>query len=266
MSEKYLSASQAIDTLQIPPATFYRYVKEGKIKKHYPSQISKHGMYDAQEIARMISQFKNTSEPKETGETDWIKSSDMGNMYDLEYKEYGDETGNPSIIRKWYERNPYICRVLFNKSDRKDFWGAINMLPLEEETIYKLLRGEIKDIDLDPQRDILTYEAPGAYNFYVASIIIDRTKRQHFQLLMNSLFHFWCDQAPERRIGKIYGRIVTEHGELMAKKLFFSPTPYISESAFMLDMSRPNPSRIIQSFQYCVEAREEENETTVWEN
>ncbi len=258
MTEKYLSASDAIDTLKIPPATFYRYVKEGKIKKHFPSSISKHGMYDAQEIARMSSKFKSESEPKEIGETDWIKSSDMGNMYDLEYTQYGDETGNPSIIRRWYEHNPQICRVLYNKSDRRDFWGAINMLPLEEKTIIELLRGEKRDIDLDPQRDILTFEEPGTYNFYVASVIVDPQKKQHFPLLMNSLFNFWCLLTPERKIGKIYGRVVSEGGELMAKKLFFSPTPHISDNAYTLDMSRPNPSRIVQSFQYCVKSREEE--------
>jgi len=262
MTEKYLSASDAIEALNIPASTFYRFVKEGKITKHFPSSISKHGMYDSQEIARMSSKFKSESEPKETGETDWIKSSDMGNMYDLEYAEYGDETGNPSIIRKWYERNPYICRVLYNKADRRDFWGAINMLPLEEETIYELLRGEKRDIDLDPQKDILTFEEPRAYNFYVASIIMHPHKKQHFPLLINSLFDFWCEQGPERRIGKIYGRVVSEDGELMAKKLFFSPMPHISDSAYMLDVSRPNPSRIVQSFQYCAKSREEEQKLT----
>ena len=255
MTDQYLSASDAIKALKIPTSTFYRLVNEGKITKHFPSSISKHGMYDAQEIARMSNKYRSESAPKEVGETDWIKSSDMGNMYDLEYTEYGDETGNPSIIRKWYERNPYICRVLYNKSDRRDFWGAINMLPLEEETIYKLLRGEVRDIDLDPQKDILTYDQPGTYNFYVASVIVHPEKRQHFLLLMNSLFDFWCEQAPERKLGKLYGRVVSQGGELMAKKLFFSPMPFISESAYMLDVSRPNPSRIVQSFQHCVEER-----------
>ncbi len=262
MTEKYLSASDAIEVLKIPASTFYRFVKEGKIKKHFPSSISKHGMYESREIARMSSKFKSELEPKEAGETDWIKSSDMGNMYDLEYAEYGDETGNPSIIRKWYERNPYICRILYNKSDRRDFWGAINMLPLEEETIYKLLKGEKRDIDLDAQKDILTFEEARAYNFYVASVIMHPQKKQHFPLLMNSLFDFWCEQGPERRIGKMYGRVISTGGELMAKKLFFSPLPHISDSAYMLDMSRPNPSRIVQSFQYCVKTREEEKQST----
>lgn len=257
MSNEYMSASEAIATLKIPPATFYRMVKEGKIKKYYPTAASKHGEYDAHEIARLSSKFRRENQPLEEGATDWIQSSDMGNMYDLEYTVYGDETGNPSIIRKWYERNPHICRVLFNKADRRDFWGAINMLPLEEETIFKLLKGEMRDIDLDPQKDILTFEKPGTYNFYVASVIIAPKHRQHFPKLLNSLFDYWCEQAPERTIGRIYGRVVSEDGELLAKKLFFSPLWHISETAYMLDMRRPNPSKIVQSFQYCIQSKSE---------
>lgn len=258
MNEEYLTASDAIEELKIPASTFYRLVKEGKIKKHYPTPMSKHGMYDPREIARLTSQFKSETETKEVGETDWIKSSDMGNMYDLEYTVYGDETGNPSTIRKWYERNPYICRVLYNKSDRRDFWGAINMLPLEEETIFKLLKGEIKDVDLDPQKDILTFDEHRVYNFYVASVILHPQKSQHFVLLMNSVFNYWCNQAPNRTIGRMYGRAVSKDGEMMAKKLFFSPLWNISDEAYVLDISRPNPSRIVQSFQYCMEPKEEE--------
>jgi len=260
MTEEYISASEAIEALKMPPATFYRFVKEGKIKKHFPTPISKHGMYEAREIAHLSSQIKRESDLKEAGATDWIKSFDVGNMYNLEYSVYGDETGNPAIVRKWYEHNPYICRVLYNKADRRDFWGAINMLPLGDETIFKLLRGEIKDTDLNPQKDILTFDKPGAYNFYIASVIVDKTKKQHFLLLVNSLFNFWCEQAPERTIGKIYGRVVSEYGEMMVKKLFFSPLWDISDTAYMLDMNRPNPSRVVQTFQYCVKSRTEDHE------
>jgi hypothetical protein len=58
-------------------------------------------------------------------------------------------------------------------------------------------------------------------------------------------------------IGKIYGRVLSEDGKMMAKKLFFSPLWNISDSAYALDMSRPNPSRIVQSFQYCVKSKTE---------
>ena len=252
MSKEYLSASEAMEILKMPPATFHRLANSGKITKHYPKPFSKHAEYDAKEIARLKSKFRRETEPEEKGETDWIKSSDMGNMYNLEYATYGDETGNPSIIRKWYERNPQICRILYNKADRKEFWGTINMLPLKEETIFKLLREEIRDIDLNAQEDIFTFEKPGVYNFYIASIIMDKKRKQHFPLLINSLFDFWCKQAPERTIGKIYGRVVTEDGEMMAKRLFFSPLWEISDTAYVLDVNRPNPSRFIQSFQHCL--------------
>lgn len=258
----YLTASEAIETLKIPASTFYRLAKEGKITKHFPTAVSKHGVYDAKEIARLGSKLRRDTTPVEIGETDWIQSSDVGNMYDLEYTIYGDETGNPSIVRKWYERNPYICRVLYNKADRRDFWGALNMLPLEEETIFKLLKGEIRDIDLDPQKDILTFEEPGTYNFYVASVIVRSDKKQHFPALINSVFDYWCEQAPERTIGKIYGRVVSEDGEMMAKKLFFSPLWHISDSAYVLDMNRPNPSRLVQSFQYGVRSKSEDTSLT----
>lgn len=256
MSEQYLSAGEAIEILKMPPATFYRFAKEGKIKKYYPNGVNKHAEYNAHEIAHLASKYRRETQPQEEGETDWIKNSDMGHMYDLEYTVYGDETGNPSIIRRWYEQNPYICRVLYNKADRRDFWGAINMLPLKEETIFKLLKGEMRDIDLDPQKDVLTFEQPGEYNFYVASVIIQPEKRQHFPMLINSMFDFWCEQAPERTLGKIYGRIVATDGELMAKRLFFSPLWHISENAYVLDLKRPNPSRFVQALQHCIQEKQ----------
>jgi hypothetical protein len=76
--------------------------------------------------------------------------------------------------------------------------------------------------------------------------------------LVNSIFDFWCEQAPERIIGRIYGRVIARDGELLAKKLFFSPIWHVAEGAFVLDLARPNPSRIIQSFQYCVQSKREE--------
>ncbi|QBD74771.1 DNA-binding protein [Ktedonosporobacter rubrisoli] len=255
---KYLTASEAIEILKIPSATFYRFVKEGKIKKYYPTAVSKHGMYDPKEIARLSSKFRREAAEQEKSETDWVKSSDMGSIYDLEYTVYGDETGDPSIIRKWYERNPYMCRVLYNQSNRRDLWGALNIVPLTEETILKLLRGEMRDVDLDPQKDILTYEQPGIYNFYVASVIVRKERKHHFIQLLNSYFDFWCSLAPERVVGRIYGRVLSESGEMLARKLFFSPLWHISDTAFVLDMAKPNPSRIVQSFQYCIKTKSEE--------
>ncbi len=116
----------------------------------------------------------------------------------------------------------------------------------------KILRREMRDVDIDPVRDLMTYDQPGIFDLYAASAIVRPDKRQHFPLLLNSWFDYWCEQAPTRRIGKMYARILSDTGELMVKKLFFSPMYNISEDAWMLDVSRPNPSRIVRSFQACM--------------
>ncbi len=257
---RYLTASEAIEMLNIPASTFYRLVKEGKITKYYPTSVSKHGMYSLMEIAHMSNQFKQGVGGEEVGvgETDWLEGTDIGNIYDLEYPIFGEQTTNPSIIRKWYERNPYTYRLLFRKNERRDLWGVMNMLPLEEETILKLLRGEMREAELDPQKDILTFDRPGTYNLYVPSVVLRSHKWQHFVVLINSVFDHWCAQAPERMIGKIYAHVYNRSGELLAKKLFFSPLWHLSDTAYMLDLARPNPSRLIQGFQQCLEHRQEE--------
>jgi len=197
------------------------------------------------------------SKREATGETDWARTSDLENMYELEYNAYGEEAGNPAIVRKWCDRNSHICRVLYNKSDRRDFWGSMMMLPLKEEIIFKLLRSEIRDIDLNPESDILSFEETGTYDFYVASIIVSAERKQHFLTLMNSMFSFWCEEAPERIIGKIYVRTVSTEGEMLTRKLFFSPRQHFSNNVYMLDMKRPSPSRFIRNFQYNVNLKSE---------
>lgn len=253
----YLPASEAIKLSNIPASTFYRLVREGKLHKYLPTPVSKQGLYAREDIERIRSEYKRETRKNETGATDWITTADLGHFYDLEYSAYEEQTRDPSIIRKWFARNSYLCRILYNHTDRREIWGGINILPLEEETILKLLHQEILDSDLTPL-DILTYEHPGMYTLYVTSVIIRPEKRAHFKLLLDSIFDFWCEQAPDRQIARIYARATTESGEMMVKKLFFSPLLHISDEAFMLDVRRPNPSRIVQNFQNCIRQHTQE--------
>lgn len=256
---QYMSASEAMEALHLAPSTFYRYVNERKIKRYYPTSMSKHGKYDAVEIARLKKHMRLEEHPPEMGGTDWIKASDLGHFYDLEYSVYGDETGDSAIIRRWLAKNPYITRILFKKEDRRDLWGGISINPLREETIFRILKEEIRDTEIDMETDLLTYDKPGIYNIYVGSVIIRPERIMHLKTLLDSIFDFWCSMAPERKIGKIYGRAVTTDGEKLIKHLFFSPLYGISENAWMLDMRRPNPSRLVQTFQECVQEKEQES-------
>lgn len=250
MMNQFVSAGEAIKILGIPSATFYRLVNDGKITKHLPGPTSAHGRYDTRELARLKRRLRQEATPTQAPALDWLTVADLGNLYNLEYSHYGPDTGNPSIVQHWIKRNPQIGRILFNADDRKDLWGAIVLLPMPEESILRILRQEIRDVDLVPEQDILLYDEIGCTYLYAASAIIREDKRQHFPMLLSGWFDFFGDLAPQGiHIGKIYARTLSDPGEMMVKKLFFSPRYDIAENTWELNVSRPNPSRIVQSFQ-----------------
>lgn len=259
MTDRFIPASEAIKLLNMPSATFYRLVNDGKITKHRKSEADKHGLYDPKELARLKRQMQLEAEPTDPPALGWLTEADLGNLYNLEYAHYGPDTGNPAIVQHWIRRNPQIGRILFNANDHKDLWGAILLLPMTEDSIIKILRQNMRDVDLKPEQDLLLYNQPGPYNIYAASAIIRTDKRQHFPLLLSGWFDFFGELAPRGvHIGKIYARILSDSGIMMVKKLFFSPRRDIASNAWELDLSEPNPSRIVQGFQYCMRTRSEE--------
>jgi hypothetical protein len=231
----------------------------GSLRKHLLSPTSKHGLYDTRELARLKRRIQQETTPEEPLGLDWLTIADLGNLYNLEYSHYGPDTGDPGIVQHWIKRNPNIGRILFHAEDRKDLWGAIILLPMPEATIMKTLRQDMHDVDLKPEQDLLLYDRPGSYDIYAASAIMREDKRQHFPLLLSAWFDFWSWQATRGlRIAKVYARILSASGEMMVKKLFFSPRYDINGNTWELDVSRPNPSRIVQSFQCCIKTSEED--------
>lgn len=261
MTDQFVPASEAIKIINLPSATFYRLVNEGKITKHFPSPTSKHGLYDTIELARLKRRMQLETTPVEPPAQDWLKVSDLGNLYNLEIDHYGPDTGDPGIVRHWIEHNAQLGRIVFNATNRKDLWGAIILLPMKEATILKILRQEMRDVELKPEQDLLLYNEAGVYDLYAASAIIREDKRQHFPLLLSGWFDFFAEQLPGVRIGKIYARILSDSGIMMVKKLFFSPIPHVAKNAWELDVSSPNPSRIVQSFQLYMKTKGDEPAT-----
>ena len=192
---------------------------------------------------------------KETSTTGWLTPNDLGSLYDLEYKRYGDETGDPSLVQGWIKHHPFIGKILFNAADRRDVWGAINLIPLQEDIIFRLLKREIRDVDLHPEKDILTYDAPGIYNVYAASVILRPDKREHFLTLLDSVFAFWIDMAPTKQLGRIYARAVSEEGQMLATRLFFSPLAAISADVYQLDLSKKSFSKYILHVQKKIQEK-----------
>ena len=151
-----------------------------------------------------------------------------------------------------------MCRILFEKNNRENIWGAITVMPMREETIFKILRDELREKDIRPD-DILTYEKQGNYCGYIPSAMIRPQHSQHFRKLVESVFDFWCEQYPRTQLTRLYAFAASEKGLDLIHHLFFSPRYDLGENAFELDPYRRNPSKLIKYFQRCIEQKKIEN-------
>ena len=135
--------------------TFYRNAREGKIRKFLPEVRQRGALYNAEDIRNIVEFYRRkrkgrvqTIRAKEEGrgKTDWVQASDLPYLLALDYEMFGmDEAVDLSITYTWWKKNPSMCRILYNAGDRKDIWGYITIIPMEEETIFKLLRREMHE-------------------------------------------------------------------------------------------------------------------------
>ncbi|GEM_PF-1223478 len=264
----FYTAPEAIALLRsvgLSESTFYRWVREGIISKQLPPGRQRGARYPKKEVEDLIER-EGTDHPTEESEgeevepigvTDWIRASDLPYVLALDYELYGPANYvDMSITRTWWEKNPRMCRILYDGEDRRYIWGALTIMPLAEETIFKLLRGEMEEREITAD-DIQTYEPGGRYYGYVASAAIRPEHHHRLRMLIHSMLDFWCEQYPDVRLEKLYAYAASDEGLGMMKHLFFSPRYDLGENAFELNPYRYNPSPIIQSFQECIKERAE---------
>lgn len=255
---RYIKAAEAIKLSGLPSSTFYRFVREGRVKKYFPTEESSHGLYDQEEIVKLREEQGDRYVDMDRYETDWLTFDDLGSLYDLEYKIYEEDTGDPRIVRNWLKRTPLLGRILFNIDNRRDLWGAVLFLPIvDEDTIIKLVTQDGLDhARLNPATQIKTYDDPGVYDLYAASVIMKPGKGYLFSDLMRSYFDWWIEQAPEKKIGKIWTRTFTEQGEALAIRLQASPLDWLGPKVYRLDLSIPRRLPLLRDFQQGLKEKE----------
>jgi hypothetical protein len=239
-------------------ATFRRRVREKIIQPELEEGRQRGALYPRDQVLAAISQSTGRKAPRQEiqeslGATDWVQADDLPYLLALDYEMYGIEsTVDISITHAWWIKNPYMCRILFDKKDRRNIWGAITVIPMEESTIFNLLNGTMQERQITAD-NILEYKDGGKYYAYIPSAVIKPEHRQSFMLLIGSMLDFWCKQYPQVQIVKFYAFAASDTGWDLMKKLFFSPRYDLGESAFELDPYKRNPSRIVRAFQQCVE-------------
>jgi len=242
--------------------TFYRHAREKKIRKTLPADRERGALYSKEDIKKLTDFHKARSKKRvedirtvkeDLVKTDWFNEKDLPHLLVLDYEMYGiEESLDLSISYGWWSKNPQVCRMLYNAQNRKDIWGYITVIPMEQETILKLLRREMHERDIRPEH-ILTYDKGKEYSIYAASVVMKPEHRSHLRGLINSVFNYWCSHYPDHKISKIYAYADSDEGWHLIRHLFFSPRYDIGEKAFELDMRQINPSPLITSFQECLE-------------
>lgn len=268
-----LTSSEARALLgNMSPSSFKNLVDGKKIRK-VTAPGKTQGKYVAEDVQKLAEELKPFLEaeknsrqasqdrgsykdnPSHPAATDWARDSDLPYMLAYDYEMYGVEnTVDISITHRWWQKNPYMARLLFDANDRRNIWGGITIMPMEEETIIRILKDEMAERDIKPEH-ILTYEPGKQYVGYVASATVKKEYATHFKGLLQSVFSFACQQYPDVQVAKLYAYASSPEGWDLIKRLFFTPRRDINRNAFELDLFERNPSPYLKSFQECLKAK-----------
>lgn len=100
---------------------------------------------------------------------------------------------------RWMQRNPQIFFVLLNAADK--VVGFASLLPLKKSTLDRLVRDEIKWMDI-PNEDIDLFELGKPLHLYVIALCVDPTykgtiKERYGARIISNLFDFFLDLAKQ---------------------------------------------------------------------
>jgi hypothetical protein len=249
---EWVKSREAQRILKVDRQKFFYYVKAKGIQKK-AGESERKSLYSYADIMRVKEELGIDDSPITI--VDWVKPTDVAATVTLDIIVY-DEAIIADINHyiSWVKKNPYIALAAFDAKDRKTVFAYVAMIPLPEDVIVQILKGERSEMDIQAE-EIETYDRPGAYTLLIESAVAHSEYPEQLGKVLRHLFDFWCDQYPERYIDKIYAQSVSPEGDMLIQKLYFSMRYDIAETAFMLDLKRPGASRFIKRFQQCLKQK-----------
>lgn len=265
MRDEWLTSEQGIKCYKqagLSENTFFRHVREGKIKKSLAIGRERGAMYDGNDIRKIADaqgEHKKKSVIASNGPRDtlieWVQVNDVPATVALDFLLYQETTiADINQYAAWVRKNPYISLAAFDAKDRRTVLSYIALLPLPENVILDILRNDRAEMDIKAE-EIKVYSEPGPYSLLVESAAAHPDHPEQLGKVMKTLTDFWYRKFPEQYIEKIYARPVSDKGDILLQKLYFAARYDLSETAFMLDLRRPGASRFIQHFQARLEAK-----------
>lgn len=195
---------------------------------------------------------------------DFVRPDDLPAVYFMESVQLGFERAIfPTSILSWLSKDDRCYWMLCDPKDRKDVRAVLGILPLKEEIILKLLKGELAARDINAA-DVLSYEAGKSYSCFVTSATTLPDAYGSIMLLMQRLLDYWCERSIH--ISKLYLSILGLAGESAALHLaqgcFFSPLDEYGEEPLIcrLHLDRFSLSPLIRDYQKCLQQRNSKKE------
>ncbi len=266
--EPLYTSSQARSKLNISTSTFKRLIDNGKIRKVTPPN-KKQGMYlqeDVDKVAEEMRPFAQEGQNRKrpgrkskilTTSVDWQKISDLPAILKLDLEVYHESiVGDIGLYISWERKNPNITLLSFEANNRGNVLAYLSLIPLSEKIIVSILKGEREETSINAD-EIETYERKGAYTLLAESAVTHPDHPEQLNHILREALRYWCDQYPDRYIEKIYAQAATAAGDVLIRRLYFSPLYELSDNAYLLDLRKPGIAKPIKLFQECIQHKKE---------
>ncbi len=249
--------------LNVPRSTFFWLVKEGQIREQ-EGRGKRDGRYSMEDIRR-IAQERSIKHHKTRHRSlrpiptieDWLSPNDIPAILRLDQLVYHEMyLAEMERYRQWSEKNGQLAYACFDaKSDRQIMLAYIACLPLPEEVILQVMRGEREEISIT-QEEIRSYEEKGPYVLLANSAVVHPSHPFLLVRILKGMIEAWVDRFPERYITRVYAQSVSERGDLLISSFFMQPRYDLANNAFMLDLCRPARAKLIRRFQEALQAKD----------
>jgi hypothetical protein len=250
---EYITSSEGEKLLGVSRQRFFYYVSQGKIRREAGPSPRK-SLYNKEDIIRLKATIGEAELLPELL-IDWVQPMDLPKTMALDLVVYQEDLiGDFKLYFSWLKRNPNITLAAFS-ADRSTVYGYLNLLPLKEQTIHHILKGERDETSISSE-EIQIYQSGGEYTLLAESIVSHPDYPEVIGLILNRVASYWCEQWPQRKVTRIYAQTVSDEGLFLVQKLFFAPLFGFPDNAYMLDMQRKNPSRFVRSYQECIAAKD----------
>ncbi|HVB21870.1 MAG TPA: hypothetical protein VNG51_08000 [Ktedonobacteraceae bacterium] len=253
---KYISSKEGERLLGVKRNTFFYYVKSGQIAKKERAETDKGTNLYSYADTLKVKEIRDRKKKKLSTMVDWQKISDLPAIIKLDLAVYKENiVGDIGLYVSWEKKNPKITLLAFESNNRENVLAYVSLVPLPEQVILSILKGEREELSISPD-EVETYDRRGGYTLLAESAVAHPDHPEQLSNVIREVLNFWCDQYPDRYIEKIYAQAASDAGDILVRKLYFSPLYNLSDNAYVLDLRKPGASKLVRHFQQCLKTKE----------